>query len=147
MGNYINRALLKDESVVYETRLHRIVYLLPVLVIVLGALLWRSMTVPGVMITALGIVIFVDRFVQRMTSEYAVTSKRVVAKKGFLARRTIELVLSKVESVDVRQGVLGRMLGYGRIVVVGTGGTRERFSMIANPIDFRRAVQNGQSSS
>jgi uncharacterized membrane protein YdbT with pleckstrin-like domain len=76
--------------------------------------------------------------------EFAVTSRRVIIKTGWISRRTIELNMSKVESVEVAQDIFARMLGYGTITVIGTGGTREPFSLINDPLGFRRAVQSQQ---
>jgi uncharacterized membrane protein YdbT with pleckstrin-like domain len=61
---------------------------------------------------------------------------------GYLTKRTIELFLSKVESVEVEQTLGGRMLGYGSITVRGTGGTNEPFNHVADPLEFRRQVQH-----
>jgi uncharacterized membrane protein YdbT with pleckstrin-like domain len=83
----------------------------------------------------------------RRTSEYAVTNKRVIAKEGWLSRRTVEMNLPRIESLAVQQGMGGRMLGYGTVDVIGTGGTRERFSRIGAPLEFRRAVQEAQAAS
>jgi uncharacterized membrane protein YdbT with pleckstrin-like domain len=74
----------------------------------------------------------------RMTTELAVTSKRVIAKFGLIRRQSIELNLSKVESFQVEQGLLGRMLGYGTITVNGTGGMRMPIKKIDQPFEFRR---------
>ncbi len=69
------------------------------------------------------------------------TTRRVLIKVGVLRRRSLELLLSKVESIGVDQGIVGRLLGYGTIIVTGTGGTKEPFRMIAAPLEFRRMVQ------
>jgi uncharacterized membrane protein YdbT with pleckstrin-like domain len=68
----------------------------------------------------------------------------VIVKIGFLSRRTIEINLSRVESIQVDQSLLGRVLNYGTIVVIGTGGTKEPFTLIADPLAFRHAVQAQQ---
>jgi uncharacterized membrane protein YdbT with pleckstrin-like domain len=72
----------------------------------------------------------------------AVTNKRVVVKTGVLSRRTYEILLSKIESIHVEEGLLGRMLGYGSVVVRGTGGTPEPFYQIAHPLELRRQVHH-----
>ncbi len=82
-----------------------------------------------------------SRWVTARTSEFAVTNKRVIIKRGLVRRHTLELLLTKVESVGVDQGIAGRILGYGSIVVIGTGGTRESFQNIAQPLEFRKQVQ------
>ena len=80
-------------------------------------------------------------WIRYVSSEFAVTDKRVIIKIGLLHRRTLEMLLIKVEAISVDQSIAGRIFGYGTIVVVGTGGTREAFENIASPLEFRRAVQ------
>ena len=75
------------------------------------------------------------------SSEFGVSTKRVLMKTGFLSRHSLETLLSKVESISVHQGLLGRLLGFGAIVVGGTGGSRELFFGIRAPLEFRRHVQ------
>src|SRR5688572_31727842 len=75
------------------------------------------------------------------TSEFAVTNKRVVIKVGWLRRRTVETMLSKVEGINVEQSIIGRLLGYGSIIITGTGGSQEPFRNIGDPFEFRRQVQ------
>jgi len=80
-------------------------------------------------------------FIRRRSSEYAVTSKRVIVKVGVMQTRSVELLLNKVEGITVTQGVMGKVFGYGEIVITGSGGTKEPFDGIQAPFDFRRAVQ------
>ena len=79
-------------------------------------------------------------WIVRSSGEFAVTNRRVIIKIGIVQRRTLELNLSKVESIEVEQTVWGRLFGYGDIEVIGTGGTREQFSKIGDPLGFRKAV-------
>jgi uncharacterized membrane protein YdbT with pleckstrin-like domain len=79
--------------------------------------------------------------VKRNATEMAVTNHRVIIKVGLVGRRTVELLLSKVESIEVKETAFGRMLGYGTIVVIGTGGTPEPFYRVAHPLEFRSKVQ------
>jgi uncharacterized membrane protein YdbT with pleckstrin-like domain len=78
---------------------------------------------------------------KRNATEMAVTSKRIIAKTGLADRRTIEILLSKIESVAVEEPALGRLLGFGTVVVRGTGGTPEVFEKIYHPLEFREQVQ------
>jgi len=78
---------------------------------------------------------------KRNATEMAVTNRRVLIKTGMTSRRTLDLMLSRVESIGVEETAVGRMLGYGSVIVRGTGGTPEPFLMIAHPQEFRRAVQ------
>ena len=71
--------------------------------------------------------------------------RRTLIKVGLISRHTLEMNLSKVESVAVDQGIWGRILGYGSITVIGTGGTKELFAYLANPVEFRRQFQQLQA--
>lgn len=76
------------------------------------------------------------------STEMGVTSKRVVYKSGVVMRNTAEIRLSKVESVSVRQGFLGRIFGYGDVVIAGTGGNGAVMKGVADPLVFRGQVQD-----
>lgn len=144
--SYIKSQLLPGEQIRYRGHLHRIIFLpagafsvLSVLALVIAMqsgdwpLFW------GLAIPAL--VAYVWAQIIYTTSEFAITNKRVVIKVGWLRRRTVETMLSKVEGINVDQSVLGRLLGYGSIVITGTGGTAEPFRNIGTPFEFRRQVQ------
>ena len=101
--------------------------------------------IAGLLVLLVGIAMLVGAWIRHWTSEFAVTDRRVIIKVGLISRQTIEINMSKVESVEVRQGILARLLNYGTIVVIGTGGTKEPFDMIDDPLAFRRAVQSQQN--
>jgi len=122
MGQYVQSNLTSGENVVYEAKLHWIIF------VSLRA------------IFTLWIAPLIDWF----TSEFAITNKRIMIKVGLISRRTLEMNLAKVESVNVDQSILGRILGYGNIIIIGTGGTREPFYRISRPLDFRKAFQQLQ---
>lgn len=124
MGSYVSNNLGKDETVVYEAKLHWIIF------ISLRAI----------------ITLFIAPLIDTWTSEFAITNKRIIIKVGLLRRRTLEMNLSKVESINVSQGIFGRILGYGDIVVVGTGGTKEPFAAICAPLEFRKAYQEAEGN-
>lgn len=119
MGGYVQDNLISGEKVVYETRLHWIAFL----------------SLRGLL--TLWILSLIDYW----TSEFAITNKRVIVKMGLVRRHTLELNLQRVESVSVDQTIMGRILGYGTITIIGTGGTREPFRRIAHPLEFRKAVE------
>jgi uncharacterized membrane protein YdbT with pleckstrin-like domain len=80
--------------------------------------------------------------IRRASTELAVTTRRVIAKFGFISRSTVELNLAKIESVRVEQTVTGRIFNYGSIIVTGTGSTMDPIPFIADPIRFRQAIQS-----
>ena len=148
--SYVEKNLLPGETVDYRAHLHPIIFLHPAFFgliglsfVVFGLLnaelsyFWMLGAVFLIYAAGLGI----DRAIHYASSEFAVTSKRVVIKVGFINRKTLEMVLTKVETIRVDQSILGRVLNYGTIVVIGTGGTNEPFRAIAHPLEFRRQVQ------
>jgi uncharacterized membrane protein YdbT with pleckstrin-like domain len=81
-------------------------------------------------------------WIQRATTDLGVTNKRVIAKAGLISRRTVEQRIQKIESIRVNQGILGRMLDYGTIMVHGTGGATTPIRNVADPFAFKRAVES-----
>ncbi|AVA38254.1 PH domain-containing protein [Cupriavidus metallidurans] len=74
------------------------------------------------------------------TTELAVTNKKVIGKTGFIRRVSIDLPLEKLESVNINQGIVGRILGYGRVSIRGIGGNNVSIPFIKKPMDFRRVI-------
>jgi uncharacterized membrane protein YdbT with pleckstrin-like domain len=145
--SYIDANLLPGEQVVFRTRLHWLLFIAPVLVtIVLLPVAWfiangtwsRFAWLP----LALAALILLITYIRRRASDFAVTNKRVMMKMGVFSTRSIELLLNKIEAIAVNQSFLGRTLGYGDIVITGSGGSRETFARIQRPLAFRRAVQS-----
>lgn len=103
---------------------------------------WRGYNLLGLFLLVVSALPgFLSSAVNFISSEFGVSNKRVLMKTGFIARHSLETLLSKVESISVHQGLLGRLLGYGLIVIGGTGGSKEVFFGIRDPLEFRRQVQ------
>lgn len=96
----------------------------------------------GAGLAGIGLLLAIGPAIRYITSEFAVTDKRVLGKVGFIERESDETLLSKIEAIAVDQGVLGRVLGFGTVTITGTGGTQEVFSGIAEPLEFRRQIQS-----
>lgn len=153
---YIERHLLPGERVVYRTRLHWVLFLKPGLLFVggiaLAVLLGQVQDPPwlwmiGAAVALIGLAWLLVHYVELMTSEFAVTSSRLIMKVGLISRYTTELLLTKVETIGVQQGLVGRLLGYGDLTVTGTGGAREVFRRVRDPIGFRNRVQQASLGS
>ena len=95
----------------------------------------------GAILLIVAFIVLAYGLAKRNATEMAVTDRRVLIKTGMASRRTLDLMLSKVESIGLEETLLGRMFGYGSVIVHGTGGTPESFVMIAHPQEFRRSVQ------
>jgi uncharacterized membrane protein YdbT with pleckstrin-like domain len=102
-----------------------------------------ALAIAAVIFALLGLSSALRTFIRRWTTELAVTDRRVIYKEGLIARRTLEMNRSRVESVDVYQTILGRILGYGTITLRGTGGSLEPMHTIDDPLTFRSHIIAG----
>jgi uncharacterized membrane protein YdbT with pleckstrin-like domain len=148
---YVEQNLMPGEQIILEAKLHWAIFGGPAIIagvgllLLIGSLSGSDNTRVGIcclswIVLLFGVLYAARAMVSYFTTEFAVTDKRIIAKTGFLRRRSLELLLSKVESIGVHQPILGRIFDYGTIVVVGTGGTEESFPHIAGPMDFRRRI-------
>lgn len=117
--SYISKNLINGENIVYTTKYHWIIF------ISLKSLL----------------TLFIGPLLHFLYDEFTITNKRVVVKTGIISRKTTEMNLSRIESVNIDQSILARILGYGSITLIGTGGTREIFHRISRPLEFRKQFQ------
>src|SRR5271166_1262778 len=146
---YVRRVLQPGETIVYATKLHWLIYiwaivLLIICIILLGAAITvadnqnisLALEIATAISALLALASGLRAFIRRWTTELAVTDRRVIYKEGLIARHTVETNRDKVESVDVDQTILGRVLGYGTITVRGTGGNLEPIDFISDPLTF-----------
>jgi uncharacterized membrane protein YdbT with pleckstrin-like domain len=152
MGRYIDEILQPGEKVLYSTNAHWMFYLPAIaawIVALVLLILSRTTITEGVILLCLSAAAIVaivalywtvKAWFHRFTTETDVTNLRVVHKTGFIKRRTFEMALDKVESVDVNQSILGRLLNYGDVTILGVGEGRETISTIASPLAFRNAI-------
>jgi uncharacterized membrane protein YdbT with pleckstrin-like domain len=158
--SYVNSVLQPGERVVVQARLHWIVYWHAIAFLVFGLLLlaWERamnagsdlMEITAVIVAVVVIVAFAQAWFIRWITEIAVTDRRIIYKRGFITRHTAEMNMDKVASVDVDQSIIGRMLDYGTIHVLGTGGSPspdrdrapgiEHLHHIAQPLTLRNAI-------
>jgi uncharacterized membrane protein YdbT with pleckstrin-like domain len=143
---YIEANLLPGEAVVQRARLHWIVFVKAIAVVVVGLAVVVIQPLVGAIIVGLGLIMALPPWLQRATSEFGVTSKRVIIKVGLIQRRTLELLIRQVEAISVDQSLTGRLFNFGTITLTGTGGVRETFHNIANPLEFRRSIQSLSTS-
>lgn len=159
--SYIEKNLVPGERVVYQTRLHWVVMawhiVLSVLLLELPALAllyyafrheqeltpqtMHLMQGGGIALILISGIVIAAGAIKRNATEMAVTNRRVVVKTGLAARKTIEMLLNKIESIEVNESGMGRVMGYGSITLIGTGGTSEPFHLMARPLEFRNQVQ------
>ena len=151
---YIHKSLLNGEEIIYLTRRHKIIFTYPVIWLLLSAVLfgikWVFVFRPEVdfalmifsgIFLAVGLIHALVVWVSYLCAEFGITNQRVIVKEGFLKRKTSEVFLKSVESVQVDQSIWGRMLNFGTITVSGTGGASDPLSMIRAPLEFKKQVQ------
>ncbi len=149
--SYVKSVLQPGETVRAVGRLHWIVFVRAIVVLVVGIVIMiyaqplseqasRFVTLIGWLLVALAALLFLHAWFVRWITELAITNRRVIYKCGFLNRHTVEMNMDKVETVDVDQSILGRMLDFGTIRVRGTGQGMERLERIATPIVLRNAI-------
>jgi uncharacterized membrane protein YdbT with pleckstrin-like domain len=154
---YVRRVLQPGETIVYDTRLIWLIYIQAILFLIVCIILaaagyytsdyqslsWWAFEIAAILFALLALGAGLRAFVRRATTELAVTDHRVIYKTGLLSRHTIEMNRDKVESVDVDQTLLGRLFGYGTIIVRGTGGSLEPIRNIRDPLTFRSHITAG----
>jgi uncharacterized membrane protein YdbT with pleckstrin-like domain len=136
MTTYVEEVLTRDERVIHVG--HISLWSLS-LYIFLGFLLLAAY--------GLGLIFWLIAYIKYKTTELAITNKRVIAKFGFISRRTIEININKVESIQVDQTLLGRIFNYGTLVISGAGNPQAPIPGISQPIQFRKAFLEAQEDS
>ncbi|SDR61515.1 PH domain-containing protein [Rhizobiales bacterium GAS191] len=158
--NYVDQSLGEGEVVRHVTRKHWIIFVVPVFQIVIALILaglgykigdiwvWFGwlMKMLGLILLILGALHFLGAWLVRVTTELAVTDRKVIGKWGLIARRTIEQRLQKVDSIEVEQTILGRILGYGTVEVRGSGVSMTPLRLIGDPLTFRRRVEDAMNA-
>ena len=152
---YVEQVLQPGETVIYATSLHWLVYLRAIVLLIFAVVCLvvaagmsdeiakLVLKIVAAAFVLLALLSAVGALIRRSTTELAVTDKRVIFKTGILQRHSMEMNRSKVETVGVDQSILGRMLGYGTIVVRGTGGSFEPIPFIGDPLTFRSHITAG----
>jgi len=136
--SYVDSNLMTGETVVYRSKTHWFLFVPSILILAIGvSLSMLDGSAFGNILLLVGGIMLVRSIMEYISTEFAVTTKRIIAKKGLIRRSTVELNHSKVESLNVDQGIFGRIFGYGTVVVNGAGqGTG--IAHISSPMEFRK---------
>lgn len=142
---YIENNLSAGETVVYKAKLHFFMFVRPVILLLFGYWFYSSVNsiahYIGLALLILGVISLIQRILLFVGAEYAVTNKRVVLKTGIIGRSAVDLVLAKCEGLQINQGIWGRIFGFGTISVT-TGGAISSYPYIANPLNFKKEINN-----
>ncbi|HTX48396.1 MAG TPA: PH domain-containing protein [Caulobacteraceae bacterium] len=149
---YAERVLQPGETIAYRARLHWVIYLAGMVLVVvaiaaaIAALLLKTdaarygLLLAAVIALFLGVFQMTRAWLWQVNTEITVTNRRIIYKRGFISRNTVEMNLDKVESVLVQQTLVGRMLDYGTVIVRGVGAGLEPVRLISHPLDLHRHV-------
>lgn len=133
--SYVQQSLIKGEQAVMQARIS---WWSQLPLIVLGFLLLPVM--------GFGLLFWLIAIARYFTTEMAITNKRVIAKFGFISRRTVQINLQRIESIQVHQGLFGRIFNYGSIIVSGAGNPQAPIPGISDPLGFRRSFSESQEN-
>jgi uncharacterized membrane protein YdbT with pleckstrin-like domain len=145
--SYISENLIPNEKIILTGKMHWFIYAHGLLLFLLGLLFsdappetatWYIKWLLGIS----GVYHLVRARVMQSTTELAITSKRILAKYGFIRRSSIEIVHSKVESITVHQGFFGRIFDFGTVAIYGSGGAGSVLKFIRQPLGFRKEAAN-----
>ncbi|MGA7492066.1 MAG: PH domain-containing protein [Syntrophobacteraceae bacterium] len=151
--SYIDRNLMDGEHIVYRAKLHWVIFIWPIVWFIVALAFYGVgvnikeanvrifiVAIAGMFILS-AIITFIRPLIQYVTSEFGITNRRVIVKIGLFRRTSLEVLLNKIEGIQVNQSILGRLVGFGSITVTGTGGTKDPFHNIGAPFEFRKQAQ------
>lgn len=140
---YLEKNLNDGEVIIYRANISWAIFFR--VFVLLSFLIWLSSKIHAIVVFLMVVISFIVVFriiITIVTTEYALTDRRLIGKKGFIKRRTMEFLLRQIESVTISQPLDGRIFGFGTVMVTGSGGSSEHFHSISFPFDFQKQVNN-----
>lgn len=134
-----------ENVIVYQARLHWILFFGPVVLVIFAWLMNYYLHAPRQLGWAVGGLAVIWEFIVWLTYHFSflnIKKNRIVMCSGILVRQTVDIPMSKIESIDIRQSILGSLLQYGSLVITGTGGTRQSINFINTPLTCRRYIES-----
>ena len=153
--SYARENLFRGERIIYRTSLHWVIFIESFSILTLGLIItfyternrdFLGSSVSFIEYMYMGIFIFggikfLLEFIRLRTSEFVVTTDRTMIKVGVLKRTSTSMPLSKIESIEIDQTIIGRLFNFGSIHITGTGTAESKFDYLSNPHKFRRKIQ------
>lgn len=135
---------MNDQNRVYFTRLHWIIFFWPIISLCLACALYMS--IAQLREVSLFIALFamswiIMTWITFHFSSITIKRKQVILRTGLLVRKTVDIPLSKIETIDIRQSILGSIFRYGALIITGTGGTKHLINYINKPLTCRRYIE------
>jgi uncharacterized membrane protein YdbT with pleckstrin-like domain len=135
---------MQEQNVVYIARMHLIIFFWPALLLCLAAYFgytYPQLTFPSMIVGLIAASWLLLIWATYHFSSLTIKRKQVILRTGILVRKTTDIPINKIESIDIRQSVLGSLLGFGSLVITGTGGTRQTINYINKPLTCRRYIE------
>ena len=160
--SYLQKQLLPDERIIHIATLHWIIFVPGLSLTLIGGtggffsydlvglflgpsmvpLLGRIISGVSLVFALAGLGLLLGALVRQSATELAITNRRLIAKYGFISRSTFEIMINRVTGVNFDQSIMGRVFGYGTVLVHGAGGDVSPFDIVANPQLFQRALMD-----
>ena len=139
--SYVKKNLIDGEEILYQASTHWFILIPSFFYGILGIFSLAFLALSAFLsmpITIFFLALSFNGALPYFVNELAMTNKRVISKKGFIRRDTSELKLSKLETIEIKQSIFGRIFGFGKIICIGTGGSETSIDNIDNPLEFRK---------
>ncbi len=144
---YIDKNLVSGERIIYRAEISWAALLIPSTLSLLFLVILGLMIKNGAFYFFLFLIVFTILFLvifrlvlTILTTDFVLTDRRIIAKKGVIRQHSLEILLGKIESISVSQSLDGRIFNFGTVSIIGSGGTEEYFPSISNPSELRRQV-------
>jgi membrane protein YdbS with pleckstrin-like domain len=142
--NEIKADVKQENNVVYFTKLHWVIFLGPLLMLSITIAVYLfipQLSQICLLFSAFSIIWIMMTWVTYHFSSITIKRKQVIFRTGIIVRQTVDIPLSKIETIDIRQSIFGSILQYGTLVITGTGGTRHLINYLYRPLTCRRYVE------
>ena len=142
--SFAQENLLPNEHIIFTAKRHWIIFTLAVGLTVFAlavASTYATYSIPTYLVSIIAVMEWISSMITYKTSEYVLTNQRILIKIGFIQRQSLETLLQRIASIEVSQSILGRLLGYGTVIIHDTGGSKEGFNSIDDPIRLRKKIQ------
>ncbi len=139
---------MSNQRIIHQAKLHVIIFLWPLFILIIA--IYASFNVPinlqqlrePLYVTAgVGVLWLIMTWVTYQFSSLIIKPKQVILRTGLIVRQTIDIPLDKIESIDIRQSIMGSLFKYGELTIIGTGGTRNVINYLCQPLACRRIIE------
>lgn len=135
---------MTENNIVYQARLHWVLFFWPLCVLIMALFLgfrYEPLFQPSLYVAIISLVwLFVAWLIYEFSS-LTLKKNQIVLRTGLFVRQTVDIPLNKIESIDIRQSILGSLLRYGSLVITGTGGSRQMVHYLNQPLTCRRYIE------